>query len=189
MESRTPRPASSEQRLAERTANQKPIDEASLQARYRSQCSGTMTSEWTKILQEIVVVDLDNNREMAMWMNSRRGGLPTSEVPWINEAEIRKQAEKWKPLIDQVLMAAAEDRQVEMPKFIPGHHQQMSLQRSRDIARLLALHCDLATIDRNSKEITDSILAGLGTARAFEGSPSRLFHSLASPSKECNWIH
>ncbi len=159
------------QRLAERTANQKPIDEASLQARYRSQCSGTMASEWTTILQEIVALDLDKNRVMQEWMGARDMGLPTSQRPWKNEADMRKLAASLQPLIDRIRQTAAEDRQVEMPKFIPGHHQQMSLQRSRDIARLLALHCDLATIDRNSKEITESVLAGLGTARAFEGYP------------------
>ncbi len=115
------------QRLAERTANQKPIDEASLQARYRSQCSGTMVTEWTKILQEIVAVDLDQNRVMQEWMGVSDRGLPTSQRPWKNEAEFRKLAASLQPLIDRIRQTAAEDRQVEMPKFVPGHHQQMSL--------------------------------------------------------------
>lgn len=157
-----------------------PYDNVSLARSYEQSSDDEDVSEWLALLSSLKSTEfLEAVRELDWWSGSG-ARVPAATEAWPEEAETRQFLNSWSDMIVRSQRLALLDKKVRFPiRFRSLATELTWTQRVRELARLFQLRAQVAGRDRDSVATADATLAIYGCARAIEGQPFLISHSVS----------
>ena len=159
-------------KLANITKKGYPIDDASLDAFYKSRTDPTNTDAWLAILEIVNSSEFGASTEGVPYVGNVAEPPQRLTAEWKEEAAAMAFLEKWKPLSDELLRLSIDSKAVRMPIVFDSLNTDFKrTQVFRSLARILSLRSYVAARNRDSAGVRDAVLGMLGLSRAISGEP------------------